>query len=357
MTTPATTPPSSPPMAPASTSPTASAAATTEAARRRRFQELSITVVSGGVGAARFLRGLLAAVDPAAVTAVVNTGDDTQLHGLSISPDLDTITYTLADATDPVRGWGLRDETWTAMSALERYEAVRPTGSAAATRWFNLGDQDLATHFYRTARLDEGATLTEVTAEISAAWRLGLRLLPMSDQRHTTIVTTTTEGDVSFQDYFVRLRHGVPISAIRFEGAGELTAQSRTALGDAHVVVIAPSNPLVSIAPIRSLAGTDDILTGRRDSVVAVSPIVGGAAIKGPADRMLTELGHEASVVGVARLYAPIASALVIDPVDAHLADAVEAAGMRCVVTPSIMSTPEVARSLAEATLAAVSVG
>ncbi len=316
----------------------------------------AVTVVSGGVGAARFLRGLLAAVDPTQVTAVVNTGDDTQLHGLSISPDLDTITYTLADATDPVRGWGLRDETWTAMGALERFEAVRPAGSTAATRWFNLGDQDLATHFYRTARLDEGATLTEVTAEIAAAWGLGLRLLPMSDERRTTIVTTATEGDVSFQDYFVRLRHGVPITDLRFEGRAQLTDSARQAMTDADIVVIAPSNPLVSIGPIRSLDGTDSILSARRASVVAVSPIVGGAAIKGPADRMLTELGHDASVVGVARLYAPIASALVVDPADADLVDAVEAEGMRCIVTPSIMSTPSIAQALAEVTLAAASV-
>jgi len=321
----------------------------------------TVTVISGGVGAARFLRGLTAAIDPSRITAVVNTGDDTRLHGLSISPDLDTITYTLADATDPGRGWGLRDETWTAMAALERYEQVRPEGSAAATRWFNLGDQDLATHFYRTARLAEGATLTDVTAEITAAWGLGLRLLPMSDRRHTTIVRTATEGDVSFQDYFVRLRHSVPVTAIRFdsdgEGNAELAAAARQALTDSDIVVIAPSNPLVSIAPIRSLPDTDAILSARRESVVAVSPIVGGAALKGPADRMLTELGHEASVVGVARLYAPIAAALVIDPADAHLADSVEAAGMRCVVTPSIMSTPEVSRALAEQTLGAVAAG
>ncbi len=315
----------------------------------------TVTVVSGGVGAARFLSGLLAAIEPAQVTAVVNTGDDTQLHGLSISPDLDTITYTLADATDPERGWGLRNETWTAMGALERFEAVRPEGSAAATRWFNLGDQDLATHFYRTARLAEGASLTEVTAEIVAAWGLDLRLVPMTDDRRTTIVTTATEGEVSFQDYFVRLRHGVPVTDVRFEGAAKLSDAARNALTSAETVVIAPSNPLVSIGPIRSLDGTDAILEARRDSVVAVSPIVGGAALKGPADRMMTELGHDASVVGVARLYASIASALVVDPADADLADAVVAEGMRCIVTPSIMSTPEIARSLAEVTLAAVS--
>ena len=315
----------------------------------------TVTVVSGGVGAARFLNGLLDAIDPAKVTAVVNTGDDTQLHGLSISPDLDTITYTLADATDPERGWGLRNETWTAMGALERFEAVRPEGSAAATRWFNLGDQDLATHFYRTARLAEGATLTEVTSEIVAAWGLGLRLLPMTDERRATVVTTTTEGDVSFQDYFVRLRHSVPVTDVRFEGAAQLSDTARHAMTSAETVVIAPSNPLVSIGPIRSLDGTDDILSARRDSVVAVSPIVGGAALKGPAARMMTELGHEASVVGVARLYASIASVLIVDPADADLADAVVAEGMRCIVTPSIMSTPEIARTLADVTLAAVS--
>lgn len=315
----------------------------------------TVTVVSGGVGAARFLNGLLDAIDPAKVTAVVNTGDDTQLHGLSISPDLDTITYTLADATDPERGWGLRDETWTAMAALERFESVRPEGSAAATRWFNLGDQDLATHFYRTARLAEGATLTEVTSEIVAAWGLGLRLLPMTDERRATVVTTTTEGDVSFQDYFVRLRHSVPVTDVRFEGAAQLSDTARHAMTSAETVVIAPSNPLVSIGPIRSLDGTDDILSARRDSVVAVSPIVGGAALKGPAARMMTELGHEASVVGVARLYASIASVLIVDPADADLADAVVAEGMRCIVTPSIMSTPEIARTLADVTLAAVS--
>ncbi len=317
----------------------------------------TVTVVSGGVGAARFLRGLLAVLDASQVTAVVNTGDDTVLHGLSISPDLDTITYTLADATDPERGWGLRDETWTAMGALDRYAAVRPIGSGAAAQWFNLGDQDLATHFYRTARLDEGATLTQVTAEIAAAWHLGLRLIPMSDEAHATVVTTATEGDVSFQDYFVRLRHSVPVTAVRFVGNGALSDAARSALTDADIVVIAPSNPLVSIGPIRSLADTDDLLASRRSSVVAVSPIVGGAALKGPADRMLTELGHEASVVGVARLYAPIASTLVIDPIDAALADEVEAEGMTCVVTPSVMSTPDIARTLAEVTLAAASVG
>ena len=325
-------------------------------------QPTQIAVVSGGVGAARFLAGLIDAVDAldqlagaAAITAVVNTGDDCTLHGLAISPDLDTVTYTLAGAIDPERGWGLVDESWRAMQALERYESVRPDGSSAAPRWFNLGDRDLATHFFRTARLAEGASLTEVTDEIRRAWQVPVRIVPMADDPLHTIVTITDEHDdaveVSFQDYFVRLRHSVPVTSVRFDGAAQLAAAARLALETAHTIVIAPSNPIVSIGPIRALPGVDELLAERRTNTVAVSPIVGGAALKGPADRMLDELGHEASVVGVARLYAPIASVLVIDPVDADLADDIEALGMRCVVTPSVMSTPARARDLAVVTV------
>ncbi len=324
----------------------------------------SVTVVSGGVGAARFLRGLVDAVgrglvdgvdDTASITALVNTGDDCTLHGLAISPDLDTIVYTLAGAIDPERGWGLVDETWRAMESLGRYEGVRPVGSVAAPRWFNLGDRDLATHFYRTARLAEGATLTDVTDEIRRAWDVPIRVVPMTNDRLSTLVTVDAPGaqptEVTFQDYFVRLRHDVPVRSVRFDGHAALSERAHQALTDATTVVIAPSNPLVSIAPIRSLDGVDAVLADRRHRVVAVSPIVGGAALKGPADRMLTELGHERSVVGVARLYSPIASTLVIDTVDAHHAAAIEATGMRCVVTDTVMSTPEIARRLALDTL------
>ncbi|MBV1893222.1 MAG: 2-phospho-L-lactate transferase [Ilumatobacteraceae bacterium] len=323
-----------------------------------------ISVLSGGVGAARFLRGLISAVDdPTGITAVVNTGDDCSVHGLSISPDIDTITYTLAGAIDPGRGWGLVDETWHAMGALSRYESVRPQGSAAGERWFGLGDQDLATHFYRTARLGEGASLTDVTNEIRTAWNVPIEIVPMTDDRLSTIVTIReadsalgpdTHREVSFQEYFVRLKHQIPVSAIRFDGQAGLSAAARAAILGAETIVVAPSNPLVSIGPIRSLDGVDELLEHRRESVVAVSPIVGGAALKGPADRMLTELGHEPTVVGVARLYAPIASALVVDTADAHLASAIEKLGMRCVVAPSVMFTPELAQSLALETLAAV---
>lgn len=309
-------------------------------------------VLCGGVGAARFLRALSSIVDPASIDAVVNTADDTVLHGLSISPDLDTIVYTLAGAIDPDRGWGLAGETWQAMDALGRYGSVRPEGSAAAATWFGLGDRDLATHLYRTARLGEGASPSEVATEIAAAWEVQVRLLPMSDRPVATFIALADGTEVAFQDYFVRLRHDVAVTGVRFEGAGSAPSEAvLAALRDADRIVIAPSNPIVSIGPLRALAGIDELLAARRGDVVAVSPIIGGAALKGPADRMLRELGHEPSVVGVARLYAPVAAVLVIDPVDADLAPAVDAAGMRPLVVPSVMADPTVAARLARAAL------
>jgi LPPG:FO 2-phospho-L-lactate transferase len=314
-----------------------------------------IAVLCGGVGAARFLSALSHVVDPVDTVGIVNTADDTVLHGLSISPDLDTVTYTLAGAIDPERGWGLVDESWRAMEALQRFALVRPAASTAAPTWFNLGDRDLATHFYRTARLAEGATLAAVTAEICTAWGVRQRLVPMTNQRVATVITVDDGTEISFQEYFVKLRHSVPVSAIRFAGAdtAALTPGLDGTLVGAEAVLIAPSNPLVSIGPIRSIPGVDRMLAARRDSVVAISPIVGGAALKGPADRMLSELGHEPSVVGVARLYAPIAGILVIDPLDEHLVAAIEAEGMRAVVTPSVMSSAAVGAELARACLAA----
>jgi len=314
-----------------------------------------IAVLCGGVGAARFLRALEGVVDARETMAIVNRGDDATMHGLSVSPDLDTVVYTLAGAIDPERGWGLADESWRAMEGLARLATARPANSEAASTWFNLGDRDLATHLYRTARLAEGASLSDVTAEIATAWALAQRIVPMSDDRVSTVVTVDGIGDVSFQEYFVKMRHDVSVEAIRFDGAphARLAAGVEEALRSADCVVVAPSNPIVSIGPIRALDGVDAILGARRESVVAVSPIVRGAALKGPADRLLRELGHDSSVVGVARLYAPIAGTLVIDPVDADLADLVEAEGMRALVTPSVMSTPEIGRQLASAVLRA----
>ncbi len=316
----------------------------------------SVTVLCGGVGAARFMRALAAVHPTSDTTAIINTGDDTVLHGLAISPDIDTVTYTLAGAIDPERGWGLREESWRAMDALQRYAELKPVGSAAAPTWFNLGDKDLATHLYRTARRDEGASLTMVTAEIAAAWGIGQLLLPMSDEVVSTMVTLREEHiEIPFQEYFVQRRHNVPVSALRFAGASTalLTNSALAALTDSEVIVIAPSNPLVSIGPIRALPNVDERLAARRESVVAISPIVGGVALKGPADHMLLELGHEPTVLGVARLYAEVAATLVIDPVDESWVPAIEAAGMRVVVTPSVMSEANVGPELARQTLAA----
>ena len=305
-----------------------------------------VVALAGGVGAARMLRGVLAVVAPGDVTAIVNTGDDVVLHGLHVSPDLDTVTYTLAGAIDPERGWGLAGETWSAMDALERY---------GGNTWFRLGDRDLATHMYRTQRLRDGLPLSAVTAEVTAAWKLGLTLLPMSDDRVETRVTVRDEGEIGFQEYFVGRQHSVPVTGVRF--AGSDTARPGPgvleALAAADRVVVCPSNPIVSIGPLLAVPGVRAAVERGRDKSVAVSPIVAGAALKGPADRMLTELGHEASVVGVAKLYAPLAATLVIDTADADLAGQVEAAGMRCVVTPTVMHDITAAAALARAVLAA----
>lgn len=316
-----------------------------------------ITVLAGGVGAARFLRGLIVAVDPSSITVVVNTGDDSVINGLHVSPDLDTVTYTVAGAIDPERGWGLADESWRTMEALGRYVDVRPTDSGAANTWFNLGDRDIATHLYRTARLAEGATLTTVTDEIGRAWGLPFRVLPMTDDRVATLVDVIDDDHVStvgFQEYFVQRRHSVPVTAVHFAGADEARPTFLHELTSSDVVVIAPSNPLVSIGPLRALEGVDRTLASMRERVVAVSPIVAGSALKGPADRMLVELGHEPSVVGVARLYAPICSTLVVDGRDSDRVAEVEREGVRCLVTDTVMSTPDVSRSLALATVSAI---
>jgi LPPG:FO 2-phospho-L-lactate transferase len=318
-----------------------------------------VTVLAGGVGAARFLRGLAMATDPSSIVAVVNTGDDAVLHGLHVSPDIDTVVYTLASAIDPGRGWGLSDESWRTMGALARYAGVRPAGSAAGGTWFNLGDQDLATHLYRTGRLAEGACLRDVTDEIRHAWGVGVKIVPMSDDPVRTMVTVDEDVDgaaagteIAFQDYFVRLQHAPRVRAVRFAGAESAAPTFLSAL--VGPVVIAPSNPIVSIGPIRALPGVEAALAANRERTVAISPIVAGAALKGPADRMLAELGHEPSVVGVARAYAPICGHLVIDRRDEALAGAVEAEGVRCTVTDTVMSTPEVAAALGATVLGVV---
>ena len=303
-----------------------------------------LTVLAGGVGAARLLSALVAVTEPASITAIVNTADDITLHGLHVSPDLDTVTYTLASAVNVDTGWGRSGETWRVMEELARY------GGAT---WFRLGDQDLATHLYRTQRLAEGASLSTVTAEIAKSWDLTLRILPMSDDRVETRVVIAGANEVGFQEYFVAHRHSVPVSHVRFDGieAARPSPGVLDAIADASRVIIAPSNPIVSIGPIVSLPGVAPVLGRRRDDCVAVSPIIAGAALKGPADRMLSELGHEASVVGIARIYAPYASTLVVDEADAEHAGAVEREGVHCMVIPTVMRGPGEAATLARALL------
>ncbi len=300
-----------------------------------------ITALAGGVGAARLLRGLVRVVTPTDVTAVVNTGDDTELHGLHISPDLDTVTYTLAGLNDDERGWGLAGETWEVMDSLERL---------GGETWFRLGDHDLATHLYRTQRLAQGATLSQVTVGDHRGPR-GARSAscPMSDDPVRTRLKLVDGPEVSFQEYFVGRRHAVAVESVRFDGAqGAVPAPGvLAAVADAEVVVVCPSNPIVSIGPLLAVPGLADELVARRRDVVAVSPIIAGAALKGPADRLLAELGHEPTVVGVARLYADFVGTLLVDEADAASADAVEACGVRCVVAPTVMHTPEDAAALA----------
>jgi len=315
-----------------------------------------ICVISGGVGAARFLRGAQHAIAHNKLVTIVNTGDDTVMHGLSISPDLDTVTYTVSESIDPERGWGLANETFVTMENLVRFADVRPAHSLAGESWFGLGNRDLATHFYRTTRLAEGATLAEVTAEITQAFGIGFRVVPMTNDRVSTMVTLVDGSEISFQEYFVKLRHSVAIRSVRFAGVAEATALGLGDMSSADAVIIAPSNPIVSIGPMRALKNFDATLAARRDTVVAISPIVAGAALKGPADRMMSEMGHEPSVVGVARLYAPIASTLIIDTADEQLISAVEREGMRCIATNTIMKTAEISAALTQTCLSAIGV-
>lgn len=326
--------------------------------------ERTVTVLAGGVGAARFLRGLLAAVPAEGVTAVVNVGDDTVLHGLMVSPDLDTVVYTLAGAINTTTGWGLTDESWRAMDEVRAYAeangitAQDDRGNDAAG-WFSLGDRDLGTHLYRTSRRRAGASLSDVTAEIARRWGLELRVQPVTDDEMRTRVTTADGRDLSFQEYFVREQHSVAVTDVRFEGA----VAARPAPGviesiaDAEVVCIAPSNPVVSIGPLLAVPEVHDAVVAARERTVAVSPIVGGEALKGPAARLLRELGHEATALGVARWYAPFAATLVIDRADEHLADSIRAEGLDCVVTDTIMRDPDTARELALRTIEAVAAG
>ncbi len=310
-----------------------------------------ITALAGGVGAARFLSGLTQVVAPNRIMAIVNTGDDETFLGLHVSPDIDSIIYTLAGASDVEQGWGLAGETYRTIEAASRFG--EPT-------WFRLGDLDIATHLFRTRRLHEGATLTEVTREISASWGLHLTILPMSNdpvRTRITIVNANAQREtLAMQEWFVRERCQPPVEAVDFSGATTSRAAPGVldAIEHADAVIVCPSNPVISIGPILSVPHIVEQLTQRRDSVIAICPIVGGAPVKGPADRLMTPLGIEVSPLGVARQYESWCSTLVIDEVDAHYAPQIEALGVRAIVTDTMMRSPEVAASLASAVLTAV---
>ena len=318
-----------------------------------------ITALAGGVGAARFLRGLVQVVPPAEVTAVVNTGDDDRFHGLLVCPDLDSVTYTLAGAQNPDTGWGLVDETFHTMDAIERYGA--PT-------WFRLGDRDLATHLFRTQLVDGGVPLSEATARIAEAWNLEVRMLPMTDDSVATRITVTgadsgtdagdpaAERELAMQEWFVKERCEPPVVRVHFRGADTSRPGPGVleALEAAETILICPSNPVISIGPILAVPGIRDVLVRRRDRVVGVSPIIAGRPVKGPADRLMGPLGIDVSCVGVAREYREFCSTLVIDSGDAARAGEVEAQGVRAVVADTLMTDARVAAALARETLAAV---
>lgn len=310
-----------------------------------------IAALAGGVGAARFLAGLVRVVPADEVVAIVNVADDEEFVGLHVSPDLDSVMYTLAGVSDTEQGWGLAGESFRTLEALGRLG--EPT-------WFRLGDLDIATHLARTRRLRDGAPLSIVTAELAASFGVATRLVPMTDDRVRTRVTVRTDGDgeteLAMQQWFVRERCEPPVVAVRFDGADAATPAPGVleALHRADAICICPSNPVISIGPVLAVPGIRDVLVARREQVVGVSPIVGGRPIKGPADRLMSGLGIDVSALGVAREYAPICGTLVIDAVDAELAPAIEALGVRCAVTDTIMRSPEVAAELARCTLAAV---
>jgi LPPG:FO 2-phospho-L-lactate transferase len=310
---------------------------------------MTVVALAGGVGGARLCEGLQAVLPPGDLAVVVNTGDDTERHGLLVCPDHDTVLYTLAGIADPTQGWGIAGESWTVMDRL---------AELGEETWFRLGDRDIATHIARTARLRAGARLTEVSLAIQAALGVRSRILPMSDTPVRTRVLSD-DGWLAFQDYFVRLRQAPEVRAVSFDGAddAEPTPEVVGALDAASILVICPSNPIVSVGPILAIRGLRDAIRGARARGVrtaAVSPIVGGKALKGPADRMLASLGHEVSAVGVARLYAGLVDVFVIDAEDAALAPAVEDLGMRALVTDTIMVDAGARARVARETLAAL---
>ena len=304
----------------------------------------NITALAGGVGASKLLLGLHDVMDPRDLTVIVNTGDDITLHGLRISPDLDIVTYTLAGIVDEAKGWGYRGDTFHALKRLVAFGRIN---------WFNLGDRDLATHIHRSAMLAEGKSLSDAAEAIRLALGVRPRILPMCDQPVPTMIDTA-EGELHFQEYLVKRRAEPVVRGIRFDGVDK----SRPAKGvleairDAGLILICPSNPLISIGPILAVAGVRETLRARKESVIAICPIVGGKSLKGPSDKMLAELGHEPSAFGVAKLYTDFTGTFVIDPADKAQAGAIRKLGMKVDVIPTVMKTRTQKRKLARSLLA-----
>ena len=304
-----------------------------------------IVALAGGVGGARLARGLIDVLAPGELVIAVNTGDDFEHFGLHISPDLDTVMYTLAGISDTVQGWGIAGETWSFMQALEKL---------GGETWFRLGDRDLATHVERTRRLRANETLSAVTQHLCTQLGVQHPVVPMSDDSVRTIVHTST-GALAFQDYFVRNRAEPAIAHIEFAGAEHATVSPGllNALDDTKLeaVIICPSNPYLSIAPILAIPRLRGALEQRRVPAIAVSPIVGGRALKGPAAKIMCELGHEPSALTVAQFYRGLIDALVLDRSDRSLCRAIEALGIRTMVTDTIMHERRTQTSLARSVI------
>ncbi|MGD6851921.1 MAG: 2-phospho-L-lactate transferase [Candidatus Bathyarchaeia archaeon] len=304
---------------------------------------MKVTALAGGVGAARFLTGLTQLIEEDDLSVVVNTGDDINLFGLHISPDIDIVTYTLAGIVDEDKGWGIRGDTFHCLNTLKK---------RGADTWFNLGDQDLATHIYRTDRLRQGLTLTEVTSEIAQAVGLKAKILPMSNDKFETRITTK-DGSMHFEEYFVKRQYSDEVLGIEFVGAETAKPSPGVLEGvlEADLVIVCPSNPIVSVGTILSVGGVREALRRTDARVVAVSPIVAGAPLKGPADKMMRWRGVEVSAFGVAGLYSDFVDVLVIDSRDAACKERIEALGLGVAVTNTVMASLEDKVSLAKAAL------
>jgi LPPG:FO 2-phospho-L-lactate transferase len=308
-----------------------------------------IVVLAGGVGAARFLQGLVQVVPQDQITVIGNTGDDREFYGLHVSPDLDIVTYTLSGVVDETRGWGIQNDTYNTMSQLTQY---------GNEDWFMLGDRDLATHIHRTNLLRQGKTLSEVTDDLRKQFGLGFRLLPMTDQPMATHIRTPI-GLLHFQEYMVKRRCADEVQDVVYVGAEEARPAPGVleALKKADTILLAPSNPIVSIGSILAVPGIHDALHEASAMIVAVSPIVAGAPIKGPADKLMSGLGMEVSAVGVARCYRDFLDIMVIDQQDSHLASEIEDLGIPTVTTNTIMRDRENKVALARTVLEAAAYG